>query len=171
MLFIKLNIITVCQDPAPSNDSQLAHLPQLCVLHSECGEIFPGCGSCISSCTMRLLCNDVAPKRVIVDFVTGVWWIAGGLHLASDHNVPREQPHLCPHINPTVLLTKVVKPERVEMGLGNVFKKFHLSLPLTLQLETSHLSTKTSSALLTPSVEAITNLSPRFQLETSPNTW
>ena len=59
---------------------------------------------------MRLLCNDVAPKRVIVDFVTGVWWIAGGLHLASDHNVPREQPHLCPHINPTVLLTKVVKP-------------------------------------------------------------
>ena len=48
---------------------------------------------------------------------------------------------------------------------------FHLSRPLTLQLETSHLSTKTSSALLTPSDEAITNLSPLFQLETSPSTW
>ena len=119
---------------------------------------------------MRLLCNDMAPKCVIVDFITRVWWIAGRLHLASYQNVPREQPHLCPHINSTVFLTKVIKPERVEMGLGNIFK-FHLSLPLTLQLEASHLSTKTSSALLTPSVEAITNLSPRFQLETSPNTW
>ena len=48
---------------------------------------------------------------------------------------------------------------------------FYLSRPLTLQLETSHLSTKTSSALLTPSDEAITNLSPLFQLETSPSTW
>ena len=48
---------------------------------------------------------------------------------------------------------------------------FYLSRPLTLQLETSHLSTKTSSALLTPSDEAITNLSPLFQLETSPSNW
>ena len=48
---------------------------------------------------------------------------------------------------------------------------FYLSWPLTLQLETSHLSTKTSSALLTPSDEAITNLSPLFQLETSPSNW
>ena len=51
------------------------------------------------------------------------------------------------------------------------WSRFYLSRPLTLQLETSHLSTKTSSALLTPSDEAITNLSPLFQLETSPSTW
>ena len=58
------------------------------------------------------------------------------------------------------------------MGLDNVWTQlFHLSLPLTLQLDTSHFSTKTSSALLTPSVEAMTSLSPRFQLETSPSTW
>ena len=64
----------------------------------------------------------MAPKRVIVDFITWVWWIAGGLHLASYHNVPGEQPHLSSHFNSTVFLTKVVKPERIEtleMGLGH----------------------------------------------------
>ena len=69
-------------------------------------------------------------------------------------------------------LAKVVKPKKSrDCNVIKSLGKFHLSRPLTLQLETSHLSTKTSSALLTPSVEAITSLSPRFQLETSPNTW
>ena len=120
-----------------------------------------------------VLCNDVASKGVVGDLLTRVWRIARGLHLAPDDNIPRKQSNFCPHLYSAVYLPKVVKSEKVNM-LATFLKVpgiIYLSLPLTLQLAMSHLSTKTSSALLTPSVEAITNLSPRFQLETSPNTW
>ena len=107
--------ITVCHiNMLPSNYSQLPHLPQFCMLHSKCGEVFPEYCRLVSVILLQdlhILCNDVAPKRVIVNFITGVWWIAGGLHLASYHNVSREQAHLSPHFNSTVLLTKVVKSE------------------------------------------------------------
>ena len=74
-------------------------------------------------CTMDILCNDVAPKRVIVDFITGVWWVAGRLHLASYHNVPRKQTHLGPHIDSTLFLTKVIKPEIGESVIVSTFSK------------------------------------------------
>ena len=113
----------------PSNYSKLAHLTQLCMLHSECWETFPKLFfNQMISFNAHILCNDVASKCVIVEFLAGVWRVARGLHLTSDHNVPRKQTHLrkewnieskisrrkthlSPHVNSTVLLTKVVKPE------------------------------------------------------------
>ena len=120
-----------------------------------------------------VLCNDVASKGVVGDLLTRVWRIARGLHLAADDNIPRKQSNFCPHLYSAVYLPKVVKSEKVNL-LSFFFQVpgiIYLSLPLTLQLAMSHLSTRTSSASLTPSVEAITSLSPRFQLDTSPSTW
>ena len=109
----------------PSNYSKLAHLTQLCMLNSERRETFPKLFfNQMISFNAHILCNDVASKCVIVEFLAGVWRVARGLHLASDHNVPRkqthlrkelsqryqDQSHLSPHVNSTVLLTKVVKP-------------------------------------------------------------
>ena len=79
----------------PSNYSKLAHLTQLCMLNSERRETFPKLFfNQMISFNAHILCNDVASKCVIVEFLAGVWRVARGLHLASDHDVPRKQTHL-----------------------------------------------------------------------------
>ena len=79
----------------PSNYAKLAHLTQLCMLNSERRETFPKLFfNQMISFNAHILCNDVASKCVIVEFLAGVWRVARGLHLTSDHDVPRKQTNL-----------------------------------------------------------------------------
>ena len=49
------------------------------------------------------------------EFLTRVWRIARGLHLAADDNIPGKQSNFCPHLYSAVYLPKVVKSEKVNL--------------------------------------------------------